>query len=290
MRARWGKLAAGLLSSFILAVFAPAVPANAARGHTKPAVRKADSLDRTVSVSFQQMPVTDALAHMAQEWGVSPAVKGDFADKTITLVAKDSLRSLLHIVAGQAGGYWRVSGAVRVLLPLKLENASPRGPTSAGSNEPAPAPYTGLIVDCYGLKIARDPFARILDASGACVYGELKSELRPPMKDCMLESGLATYCCSMEDATAHKRVGSNPLIVKATDVVSRRGSAPPTDPVLSCEDAKRVREEDARAHAQAKTALGREPRWACLSGCEDSFLACFSVIFVIGDASRRGEK
>ncbi len=72
--------------------------------------------------------------------------------------------------------------------------------------------YTGLIVDCVGLKVYSAMSPRLIDEEGTDIYGKMK--VSPKFA---LNVGIVGYWHSVEEAKKDTaRVGNNPLIIKAT--------------------------------------------------------------------------
>ena len=87
---------------------------------------------------------------------------------------------------------------------LKAAFPEPTSPaTSIGDNE-----YTGLIVDCSGLGLKPVMSPVIKNENGTAIYSYKNLDY-----DKVVQCGVASYAKSIADQT---RVGSNPLIVKAT--------------------------------------------------------------------------
>lgn len=105
-------------------------------------------------------------------------------------------------------------------------NEEPVAPT-------APAvPYTGVIIDARGLGVQPALSPRIVDESGAQVYGPENLS-----RDYAVKHGMAGYAKAPEKARVNKRVAGNPMEVAAA-AISGKGR---TDIVLSNQDANAIR-------------------------------------------------
>lgn len=91
--------------------------------------------------------------------------------------------------------------------------------------------FTGLVVDCRGLKVIPALVPRILDEEGNEVYGPAIVNRRDAVR-----KGVAGYEKKIGDALRDPRIGTNPLKVKAVRASGRK----PCDIVLSNADAERV--------------------------------------------------
>ncbi len=98
--------------------------------------------------------------------------------------------------------------------------------------------YTGLIVDCRGLREGEiNPVMSpvIKNSNGMKIYGHLNLDF-----DRIIREGMATYAQSMSEAA---RAGSNPLVVKAIRLDDLNAN-----PVLSMDDADMVLYENSQSH------------------------------------------
>ncbi len=109
-------------------------------------------------------------------------------------------------------------------------------------------PYTGLLVDCRGIKISRAMGPRIYDESGGDVWGLIHMD-----PDLAQEKGKVGYCKSVAQAKS-MRVGANPLIVKAT--ASRGNKFYPSDAVVNIADGALVKSENTKYHFLENLAVG----------------------------------
>jgi hypothetical protein len=92
--------------------------------------------------------------------------------------------------------------------------------------------FTALVVDARGLQVSRSMAPKIRREDGREVWGSVNVD-----SDWVIENGIVVYVHTPEEAFAHKRAGSNPLIVQA---VSRAPGAFDTDVVLTEDDAETV--------------------------------------------------
>lgn len=116
---------------------------------------------------------------------------------------------------------------------------------------PTSGPYSSVIIDARGYKLARCMSPKILRQDGSEVWGTVKVD-----PDYVLEHGIVIYAHNMEQAKQLDRCGRNPLVLRACG--SAR-TAIPSDAVLSDSDAARL--------------------MACNG--RDGFLNKFNVIFVV---------
>ena len=111
---------------------------------------------------------------------------------------------------------------------------------------PAGATYTGLIVDCRGLKVAPCMSPKLFDPVGDEVYGTL-----PVSPEYANETGIVGYPRSMDSALRLARVGDRPLVVRAVGCADRLRFFP----VLSRRDADTVRTANASDRFLQRTAV-----------------------------------
>ena len=124
--------------------------------------------------------------------------------------------------------------------PLPVPSPSYEPPVS----RPTYGNYTGLIVDCRGLRQGINPVMSpvILNTNGTKIYGHKNLNREKIIRD-----GMASYARDMSQAD---RAGSNPLIIKAVALENFNAN-----PVLSVEDADRVLYENSRSHFLEDTAV-----------------------------------
>ena len=122
--------------------------------------------------------------------------------------------------------------------PVRLQPVPvPEPVLTAPAAAPAlPIAYSGLVIDAGGLGASPAMLPRVLTVSGEVLYGTGTID-----KGFIIQMGLMGYQDSLEKALTQKRVGSNPLVVKATQLAGRGQ----TDFVISDSDAKQVRAADA---------------------------------------------
>ena len=87
--------------------------------------------------------------------------------------------------------------------------------------------YTGLIVDCRGLKLKPIMSPVIVNGNGTTIYGHKNIDI-----DKIISVGLVAYVKHKDDVA---RAGTNPLVVKAV-----RLDYDNTAPVISLADSNRV--------------------------------------------------
>ena len=123
--------------------------------------------------------------------------------------------------------------------------AEPMAPVQPIENEG----YTGLILDCRGLPLYRCMCPKILDENGRDLWATVTLP-----EDLIIEKGLVAYYLSLEDAINVNRVGDNPLVVNAIDVVGPNIFK--TSAVISDADAARIVAENARSLFLENLAVG----------------------------------
>lgn len=160
-------------------------------------------------------------------------------------------------------------GIARAFLPEAIERNRDRAPEPAPEPQPAPepalphidapdpapaptgGPYSSVIIDARGYKVARCMSPKILRQDGSEVWGTVRVD-----PDYVLEHGIVIYAHNLEQARQLDRCGRNPLVLRACGSAH---TAIPSDAVLSDADAQRLMSCDSRDH----------------------FLNKFNVIFVV---------
>jgi hypothetical protein len=133
------------------------------------------------------------------------------------------------------------------LQPKAILETPPIPQTFApGSPAPHDAKYTSLIIDCRGLKVNACMSPRLYSSDGSEIYGTMK--ISP---DYVIETGIAAFPRSMDEAKRGARTGERPLIVRAHRVADDNRFYP----VISKHDAERVREANESGHFFERTAV-----------------------------------
>jgi hypothetical protein len=101
-------------------------------------------------------------------------------------------------------------------------------------------PFTGLIVDCLGLKIAPSMSPKILDEGSVEIWGTMQID-----PDLAIERGIVGYYRTLDDARKSGRAGDNPLVIKATGKAGR-SKLYPSDAVVSLLDGKLIVTENGK--------------------------------------------
>ncbi len=101
----------------------------------------------------------------------------------------------------------------------------------------AESPFTGLIIDAGDTPIAASLAPSILSESGDTVYG-----ITDVAADTVGILGVATFFNTVAGATTDPRVGANPLIIRAVGVDGSSGALVGRTPIISAEDAERIRQ------------------------------------------------
>ena len=87
--------------------------------------------------------------------------------------------------------------------------------------------YTGLVIDCRGMKLQPVMSPVVKNSNGTKIYGHKNLDI-----DKIIEMGMADYTSNMESM---ERAGDNPLVIKATAVENFN-----SNPVLEIPDSNRV--------------------------------------------------
>lgn len=139
---------------------------------------------------------------------------------------------------GQLPATWQFLGAVLAKTPYVEEAPQHAAPPRESES------YTGLIIDAREVQVERCMSARILTKTGEVVYPD---PAHLPDLDFVEQQGMTSYTTSPDET---KRVGKNPLVVKAVDTASAGN-----DVVVSDEDAAQIRAANKRGKFLWKWAI-----------------------------------
>jgi hypothetical protein len=109
-----------------------------------------------------------------------------------------------------------------------IDSVQPNVPNNNSKKES----YTGLVVECTGIRIRPAMFPSVFDEDGQLVYGSPYIHREHAVK-----KGVAAYTRDVAAAERDERVAPRPLIVKGI----RAAASGPSDIVISNSDAARVR-------------------------------------------------
>jgi len=158
------------------------------------------------------------------------------------------------------------NGLSSAILPVHLENVRKVGIAYEISRENAPSStpstssqpmkkdvptgvvYSGLIIDARGLNVKPALYPKVLTEKNKVIYDISIAE-----PNATIEEGLCSYRKSLDAAKSLKRVGPNPLIVKAIGISGKHGA----DLVISEEDTGKIlmAAEKEKILSEAKVAI-----------------------------------
>jgi hypothetical protein len=131
-------------------------------------------------------------------------------------------------------------GGVDLIVQMSLDGQLASTLVESGSKtadlpQKGDAKHSGLIINAKGLKVIPALAPKILDESGKVVYS---AEFLA--KENLEERGVAAYFKAMDAAKKSKRVGANPLVLKA--LKASKGAK--TNVVLSNADAEKLKDPE----------------------------------------------
>jgi len=146
-------------------------------------------------------------------------------------------------------------GVAQVIeLPKLVAEATPKEEvTLADIQEPKvlKGDFTGLLIDCRGLKVS--------PAMSPIIYGPDDEAVYPRdeiTNDTIVNKGVIAYYKSADVAKKAGRVGNRPLIIKAASIKKDGDDMWYTSPIVTQADAARILAEDARSGFMSKLAIG----------------------------------
>jgi len=131
-------------------------------------------------------------------------------------------------------------GGVDLIVEMSLDGQLASTLVESGSKtadlpQKGDAKHSGLIINAKGLKVIPALAPKILDESGKVIYS---AEFLA--RENLEERGVASYFKAMDAAKKCKRVGANPLVLKA--LKTAKGAK--TDVVLSNADAEKLKDPE----------------------------------------------
>lgn len=112
----------------------------------------------------------------------------------------------------------------KVAFPQPVDVTIINQPTIVNNN------YTGLVIDCSGMNINFVMSPVIKNANGQAIYGHQNLDY-----DKIIVNGMASYASDAYDQISRARAGSNPLVIKATNLADLNAN-----PVVSMADADKI--------------------------------------------------
>jgi hypothetical protein len=124
-----------------------------------------------------------------------------------------------------------IGGMTEMLLGRTISD-QPQGTSDKGNLGKSDKVFSGLIINCLGLKLKPALSPKVLDEDGKEVYGSAYVS-----KEWAVKYGIAGYAKSVEAAAKLERAGKTPGEIKALKTSGKNN----TDVVLSNDDAREVR-------------------------------------------------
>lgn len=199
-------------------------------------------------------PAALRAARMIALRNVLETVKGIYMNSSTTV---ENFMTMSDVVTTRVSGFlkgfqqkgrdrYMSDGSVEITMEVPLDGIGGLGEALLGDDlgeEPSVSAFegrksrnevvfTGLILDCRGLKIKPALSPKVLDQDGKEIYGSAYIS-----KEWAVKYGIVGYAKSVEDAAKLERVGDTPGKVKAT-----KASGPNnTDVVIGNKDAEDIR-------------------------------------------------
>ncbi len=123
-------------------------------------------------------------------------------------------------------------GGIEDMLLAQTVSATPSKTQLVGPAAPKEVVFSGLIIDCRGLKVKPALSPKVIDESGNEIYGSAYVS-----KDWAIKYGIVGYSKDVNDAAKLERVGDKPGSVKAI----KASGDNLTDIVVSNKDAEDIR-------------------------------------------------
>lgn len=125
----------------------------------------------------------------------------------------------------------------QTIIPKAIKEEQKREAPAPPAVKPQPTPagtpvYTGLVVDARGLGVRPAMSPKIVDETGAEVYGSMIVD-----KTFAVSQGISGYARDLTAAQGNQRVTNNPLTIKG---VSAEGAGK-SDIMISSDEAKQIR-------------------------------------------------
>jgi len=235
------------MKAFLFAAVLALAPALA---QAEPQAGAIDWQKRVIKVKGQGAPNPNAPNIGAARIGAERAAKADALRnilETLKGVQVTGKKNAAAVMSGDPGVQTKVQGIVKNFKVVDTRYFEDGGvevdvempldglvdvlvPDQGGKKaEGTPGGPTGIVVDAKGVDFKPALAPRIVDDAGNEIYGPAAGD------PAQAEQGLAAYASDVDAARKEARVGSAPVVVKATS--SKDG-----DLVVSAEDAKKARD------------------------------------------------
>jgi hypothetical protein len=201
-----------------------------------------------------QRPGAIRAAQMIALRNALETVKGIFLNSSTTV---ENFMTTNDVVNTQVNGYlkgfqqqgrerYMSDGSVEVTMEIPLDGIggigdallggtlgdTPQITQFEGKKSKKEVIFTGLIIDCRGLKIKPALSPKVLDQNGAEIYGSAYVT-----KEWAVKYGIVGYAKTVEGAAKNERIGETPGQVKAVKASGQNN----TDVVLADKDAEDIR-------------------------------------------------
>jgi len=228
---------------------------------------KATALAREAAQVIAERNLLKAMqgVHVTSETTVENlALKSDVINEKVQGIVKGA-----YVVQEEdlKNGAYKVTMAIRLLgekgiaeavdLPAEVN-------TTVAQQEPAPpttatdidgtkitGDFTGLLIDCRGLKLSESMSPAVLAPDNEAVYP--RKDIAPEV---VIEKGVVSYYKNTDAAIKEGRVGKHPLVIKASDVKKDGDKMFYVSPIVKQADAARILAEDNRTQFLGKLAVG----------------------------------
>ena len=154
-------------------------------------------------------------------------------------------RVIVQIPLVGAGSVAEAVGTAPV-SDTSVEVRHPRDPYAPGAPAPAGVTYTGLIIDCRGLRLQSSPSPKLWSERGDEVFGTVSVSA-----DFLQDQGIVAYPHSLDDAKNSPRIGARPLILRAR----RCRDTTRCEPILSALDTQRLQEANGESRFLERCAV-----------------------------------
>ncbi len=190
-----------------------------------------------VAVSSETLVQNSLTTDQVTRTKVEGMIKGARVIEEKTTYIKDAPKGIVRLGLVMKGANGIQMPLVKWTLRTEAEKAALFKPDqSALENTKLPSNYTGIVIDAKGLGLTPAMMPKITTKNGEVVYGPELAFKGMVDKGMIERNGFIGYTSNLKSSVAQDRIGNNPLVLKAQQLVGAQKAGVS----ISTEDALKV--------------------------------------------------